>query len=206
MTVKKISQYPDASPISLTDRLLGTDTNNGNATKNFSISELIAFVNNQTTLTSVLYAESTALTQYPSGKDIPLQIEAGAAQGTTNDPVMIAADGTITFNQVGLYVVNTAGLFSRASSGGTAILHFRGLLDGNQIGATQSIEIATSGMWIPYERTNLIAIDTAGTELTFEIARDDAGQNDGGLEQSVVSVGLGWNPSPSFVVSIQKLT
>jgi hypothetical protein len=203
---RKISQYEEGQ-VSLTDLLLGTDVNNGNATKNFSVADLIAFVNNNTTLTSVLVAESTATSQDPLGLDTPLQIEAGAAQGTINDPVMLAADGTITFNEAGFYIVNAAGLFRRVgSSSGTAIIHFRGLIDSVQVGPTQTMELDRVDLWIPYERTNVLAITTPGTILTFEIARDGGGQNVGGLAKAPMSIGLGWNPSPSFAISIQKLT
>lgn len=40
----KISSYPSASPVSLSDMVIGTDTVNSNATKNFTIQNMLALV------------------------------------------------------------------------------------------------------------------------------------------------------------------
>jgi hypothetical protein len=200
----KISQYQDAI-VNLNDRLLGTDSINGNATKNFPISEIVKFVSNRAEMAVVLSAFSIAAAQEPALVDTPLQVEAGAAQFGVDDPVMLAADGTITFNQIGLYVINTSGIFRRTgSSAGTAIVHFRGLLNSVQFGNTQTIELDRVDIWIPYERANVLYINTPGTELTFEIARDSGGVNAGGLAQAPMSLALGWSESPSFGITIQK--
>lgn len=41
----KISTYPNASPVQLSDRLIGSDVGDGNATKNFLISDIIGLAN-----------------------------------------------------------------------------------------------------------------------------------------------------------------
>jgi len=40
----KISSYPSASPVDLSDMVIGTDTINSNATKNFTIQNMLALV------------------------------------------------------------------------------------------------------------------------------------------------------------------
>ena len=40
----KISTYPSASPVELTDKLIGTETTNNNATKNFTVGDLLNLI------------------------------------------------------------------------------------------------------------------------------------------------------------------
>jgi hypothetical protein len=47
----KISSYPNAGTVTLSDMLIGTDVANNNATKNFSIGDILALFNNASTLT-----------------------------------------------------------------------------------------------------------------------------------------------------------
>ena len=47
----KISSYPNANPVNLSDRVIGTDSANNDATKNFTVSSMLALVNDPTVLT-----------------------------------------------------------------------------------------------------------------------------------------------------------
>ena len=51
---------------------------------------------------------SLATSQEPVGTDAPLQLEFGAAVGTVSDPVMLAADGTLTINSTGTYRIKVS--------------------------------------------------------------------------------------------------
>ena len=55
----KISSYPSVSPVELTDKLIGTETTNNNATKNFTIQNMLALVPNAI-LTLPTYASDAA--------------------------------------------------------------------------------------------------------------------------------------------------
>ena len=50
----KISTYPTASPVSLSDMVIGTDVNSSNATKNFEVGDVLALANDPTILTSLV--------------------------------------------------------------------------------------------------------------------------------------------------------
>lgn len=55
----KISTYPSASPVDLSDMVIGTDTVNNNATKNFTIQNMLALVPDAI-LTLPTYASNAA--------------------------------------------------------------------------------------------------------------------------------------------------
>jgi len=48
----KISTYPLASPVSLSDMVIGSDVVNSNVTKNFEVADILALSNNPTVLTA----------------------------------------------------------------------------------------------------------------------------------------------------------
>lgn len=201
---KKISQYTDANLPALTDRLLGTKTNQGNATGNFTLESIRDLFGSNTGAEVVLTANSAAASQTPSGTDTPLQLEMGAAQGTTDDDVMIDANGVITFNTAGLYFIQAYGNLIKDTSPTLSIMQIRQVVNGAQYGATQSVGLLNSDPPVQY-RYGFPFVAEAGDEMAFQAARDDEESDDGKFIAIPVSAGLtGWNPSPSFGVSILK--
>jgi len=195
-----ISSYPIDGSVSLTDKLIGTDVEDSNATKNYTISSILAL--KQIALTNVLTAVDTT-NQEPSGLDSPLQVTFGAAQGTATDPVMLDALGNITFNQGGLYLFNGYGNFERqGSSGGVAVTLFRALINGVQSGPTKGVELSGTGIMFPYELTLPIQV-SAGDVLTWEVLRDSSGVDAGGLY--IHTNGGPWSNVPSADVNIYKI-
>lgn len=197
-----ISTYPIDGSVNLTDKLIGTDVEDASKTKNYTIGSILALAS-VPNLTNVLSATSY-VSQTPSALDTPLQVKFGAAQGTATDPVMIDALGNITFNQAGTYVFNGYATVERqGSSGGVAVLLFRSLIDGVQVGTIKGFDIGTTQLMIPYEVTVPMKITTAGTVLTWEILRDSSGVNQGGLFSHTTS--SSWDNVPSTHFDIYKL-
>ena len=193
------------------DYVIGTDVSDLDSTKTFEFSNIASYVKTTFDLavTNVLSGFSTS-NQEPSGLDIALQVEFGAAQNTGRDPVMLAADGTITFNQTGLYLINVFANFERQHifSVSPSITAWRALLDGSQIGATKAVlQFAKypqgQGIMFPYELTVPITIETAGTVLTYEIMRDSSGTDAGGLY--IHTILGGWSNVPSASIDIFKV-
>ena len=60
------------------------------------------------------------------------------------------------------------------------------------------------GVGIPYERSISLNITAPGTTLTFEILRDSAGTNAGGLYQENTTL-AGWGDVPSAAILINKV-
>jgi len=163
----KISQYNVDSSPTVSDKLIGTEVSSSNETKNYTIGSIAALCASVFEFTPVLVATST-VNQLPSGLDNPLQVSFGAAQGTSGDAVMIDANGLITFNQTGLYLINGYGSVERqGSSGGTAIFLFRFLVNGTQAGSVKAFHLDTPNLSSPYEITFPINITTAGTTAPF---------------------------------------
>ena len=196
--------YPSVTPQGV-DYVIGTDVSDLDSTKTFEFSNISSYI--KTTLdlgvTNVLSGFSTS-NQEPSGLDSAIQIEFGAAQKTASDPVMLAVDGTITFNQTGLYLINGFGNFERqGSSGGVSVTAWRALLDGSQIGVTKAVDLSGTGIMVPYEITVPLTIETADTVLTYEIMRDSSGVNQGGLYTHTLLGG--WSNVPSASINIYKV-
>ena len=202
----KISTYTTDNNISPNDKVIGTDADSNNETKNFLISDISAYISSgiatSLAVTNVLNTTDTD-NQLPSGLDTPLQVLFGIAQGTIADPVMVDALGNITFNESGIYLFNGYANFERqGSSGGNAVIAFRALLNGVQAGVTKMVELKDVGTSVPYDLTLPINA-TAGDVLTWEIMRDSSGVDQGGLYAHTLLGG--WSNVPSVSVSIYKI-
>lgn len=199
----KISTYPVDSTPSISDKLIGTEVSSSNETKNYTIGSIAALCASTFEFTSVLTAPST-VNQIPSGLDTALQVSFGPAQGTPGDAVMVDANGTITFNQTGVYFVNGYGNIERqGSSGGVTTTLFRFLINGVQYTNTKGVDLDSTGVMFPYEFTFPVTVTTAGTTLVFEIMRDSSGVNNGGL-YTHTNLG-GWSNVPSAQINIWQL-
>jgi hypothetical protein len=196
-----IANYAQATAPSLTDKVIGTDVDNNNATKNFTIQDILSL--GGVPLTNVLSAEDVAVSQGPSTTNSLYQIVIGGAQGTVSDPVMLDASGNITFNQAGTYLLIAQGCFGRSNGGASALVHFGTFIDGVQEGATQSVGIKDSGDKLPYERTVPIVV-TAGQVLSFRMSRDSGFFNEGSLVSSTDTDGL-FTITPNFKINILKV-
>jgi hypothetical protein len=202
----KISTYTTDSNISPSDKLIGTDADSNNETKNFLISDLSAYMTGgivgNLAITNVLNASDTN-DQVPSALDTPLQVTFGIAQGTVADPVMVDASGNITFNESGIYLINGYASFGRGGvSGPAAVIAFRALINDVQVGATKVTEIKDADDVVPYDLTIPINA-TADDVLTWEIMRDSVGADRGGL-YAITLLG-GWSNVPSATLSIYKI-
>jgi hypothetical protein len=155
------------------------------------------------TTESLLNSESTAATQNPVGLDTPLQIEFGPDQNTSEDPVSLTADGTITVNETGEYNIKTSLVYGRSAGTGVSILYIRTLFSGIQIASPFGACVDSADICIPYSEAGA-GIIPAGTEITFEIIRDSAGNNDGGLVQSTATP-VGWGSAPTARILISRV-
>ena len=201
----KISQYGLDSTPSLSSKLIGTDTSDSNITKNYEFAAIAQLINENTQFASVLVSNST-VSQVPSGVGVATQVSFGSAQ--SNAAVSLAANGLVTFNQTGLYMINAYGSFERqGSSGGVSIILFRFLVNGVQASAVKGFHLDTTDVVFPYEITFPLNITTIGTTISFEIMRDasstGAGLNQGGMYPHTNL--SGWSNIPSADLNIWQL-
>lgn len=155
-----------------------------------------------------LDALSVATTQSPTGLGTAnsIQIEFGPAVNTVSDPASTLADGTVNLNLAGTYRIKLALQFGRTGSSGTSILLFRvtdGL--GNQLGRSISALIDNPNTDRYLENDTWLTVPD-NTVLKFEIMRDSAGNNSGGLLATVPTVDGGneWNVAPSAAIRIER--
>lgn len=157
---------------------------------------------NQPTFTKVLEGSSFA-DQLPTGQNAPLQIEFGANQQTPE--VNLLPTGEVNFLVDGTYFFEAFGNVERnGNSGGVAMVMYRILLNGTQLGITRGVDINSVGIMIPLSVSEPINV-AAGDVLTFEILRDANGVNQGGLYAHQVAGGV-WTTVPSASISVWKLT
>jgi hypothetical protein len=95
--------------------------------------------------------------------------------------------------------------FGRSGSSGTSELLFRVLTNGVQAGRSVAAKISNANDEQYFENDNWVNIP-AGLVITFEVMRDDAGNNSGGLiayEPTDEGVGT-WNNAPSAALRLER--
>lgn len=150
----------------------------------------------------VLRAASTS-TQAPTAVDTALQVSFGAAQGSSSDPVMINAAGTVTFNTAGNYAVRIKLQNGRTGATGTSILLSRILLNGAQVGSSAAVKMTQTDATTPSE-SRVVVNPTAGQTFQVQIMRDSAGSNFGGVYPQTATVAA-WGVAPSALLVISRL-
>lgn len=156
----------------------------------------------------IFESESAAATQNPAGLGVAnaAQIEFGPAVNSGTDPVQLLADGTITFNQSGTYRSQVALQYGRSGASGTSELLFRvRVASGPQLGRSIITKIANSNDDKYFENNSWLNV-TAPLSITFEVMRDAAGNDSGGLVMYTPTVdgGSEWNSSPTAFIRIER--
>lgn len=128
----------------------------------------------------VLVSESAALTQLPIGLDNPLQVEFGIPSDIDTDVLELALDGTLTIKKTGHYIVSLDAQAGRANNNLEALLVSRFVLNGQQVGKTNFLQINAIDLVLPFSN-EFFAPLLAGDVLSVEIYRDSQGVDDGGL-------------------------
>lgn len=165
----KISSYPTAGTVTLSDMLIGTEVGDNNATKNFTVGEMLSLVNNPNVLTGfVPYTGATT--------DVDLGIWELSSNGiTTSGPIGVTGDGYGTSGQI---------LMSQGSSSApswvdplVAIDSYRGSFYDSNIqtltgGANVAVPVILTTTDV--DTTNGISVESDGTNPT-RITVENAG-------------------------------
>lgn len=140
--------------------------------------------------------------QPPLGLDTPLQVEFGASQGSTSDPIELKSNGAILIHKANQYTFRFFIQYGRTGSGGASMLFFKLLIDDVQAGNSIFTKLDGTGDDLPLfvDRTfNL----TAGQVVTVEIIRDSQGNDSGGLFATTPTLS-DWNTAPSAKVIVSS--
>lgn len=152
------------------------------------------------TITRVIDAESTAVSQLPAGLDTPLQIEFGPLVSTTD--ATLSAAGALTINTTGTYRIKVSVELGRSGGAGTSVMFLRALVNGVQAGRSIVYKITSATQTNSFNDEAWLTLP-AGTVITYEMIRDSAGSNDGGLYKDSTTV-LSWSDSPSAALRVEK--
>lgn len=177
---------------------------------NFNSLQAGGLTKNNISIERLIDMESTDLNQDPTGLGVAnmIQVNFGSAQGTMSSPVMVDINGTTTFNKSGTYRIKSALQYGRTGNPGVSILLFRvvnalgeqlGRSIGHLIGNQQETKYLENDTWLPV---------TAGTVIKFELMRDLAGVNTGGLVATIPTPEAGeeWNNAPCAALRIERWT
>ncbi len=151
-------------------------------------------------------AESVATTQEPTTTGVAnaIVIEFGPAVGTGSSPVQLSAGGVFTVNQAGTYRIKVALQFGRSGSSGISRLLFRAVINGTQAGRSIASNISNANEEQYFENDTWVTVP-AGTVLQFELMRDLAGNDSGGLLAITPSVETGsWSIAPTAAVRVER--
>lgn len=154
----------------------------------------------------LLNATSLAVNQFPTGlgPSNAIQIEFGVAQFGPTDPVQIDVNGSITFNEGGLYRVKIAAQIGRSGAAGVSEVLLRALINGVQAGRTVAAKLENANSLTPYTDEAWLNIP-AGVVVTYEMMRDESGNDSGGLVGVDVTVEPGsWNQDVCAELRIER--
>lgn len=175
---------------------------NGDGTTRFSYVDYNTLTNipAQKGYKLVFTGYSSAAAQNPTAVDTPLQVEFGAGGAFTD--ASLAANGLLTFNTPGDFIVTLFLRFGRTSGTGSAVLLNRFLLNGVQGLNSNALKLGDADTVIPFS-TSINLTVTAGSTFQVQIMRDSAGVNNGGLTRILPTV-ASWNLSPTATIVVSK--
>lgn len=149
----------------------------------------------------VLSGASTASSQQPSATNTALQVEFGP--GGSSASVSLSSAGVLTFLQAGYYLVQVYYEAGRTGTTSNAILFHRAMYNSAQLGSSDCINLSAAVQTIPVYKEYLIQTNNPTDTMLFQILRDAAGNNDGGLISTTTSAS-GWATAPSARIIVSK--
>lgn len=158
---------------------------------------------------------STSATQNPTGTGDSgkIRVSFGTGGSTSGNELTVAADGTVTCNTDNIqYLIEITVRVGRTGASGVSILHGRLMYaaDGVEANAVQVSSTSTTevddGNTIWRERFELSLEPASGSKFWIEFARDESGNNSGGiLTQQPTATLAGWNASNSASITFYRV-
>lgn len=150
-------------------------------------------------------APTTSQNPNGTGEGGQIQVTFGAAQNTINDPVQLLSDGSLVFNEGGLYRVKITLVYGRIGGAGVSELRFRALVNGTQAGQTIGTKLGAADVAKVYTDEAWLDVP-AGAVITYQIMRDTSGNNSGGLIPPVVTSATApdWNDTTPAAIRVER--
>lgn len=201
-----IISYPVGAP-QLDDLLLGTEIKeDGNTTKNFQVDSVrvLFAANTPIQVDEVLVAADESSNQLvENGQQIIVTI--GPAQTNINNPVSLAADGTITFNNAGLYTIKAVANFGTSVQTATpSVLLFAGFYNGTQDTITYNALVQYNNAPNTQSYTITKAFEVGDT-FDFRIGKSGTGPEEGNGGLFVFNDTNPFPNAPNFSVVVERI-
>ena len=201
-----ISSYPLSIP-QLADKIIGTNAVDAygnpvinNPTSQYTFSSVKTLIDQHYTQKLVAFNDQPIT---PGIDNTGIAMTFGAAQGTDGDAIRIAPDGTVTFNQIGSYIIQQI-YYAQATSGNNVQLNFKILQGGaTQVGPTTATSFLSNSSTARHrvDVTSYIDIDIEGTYYNFWIQNPSTGAA-GSLQPQVIPGGWGTDvPSAQLIIT-----
>ena len=208
-----ISSYPVSIP-QLADKILGTNAVDAygnpvinNPTSQYTFTSVKTLVDQHYNEKLVAFNDQPV---EPTVNNIGMVITFGAAQGSITSAVSIIADGTVTFNEKGSYVVQQI-YYAQATSGNNIQLNFKTIQDGDvtdstkgsQVGPTTTTTFLSNSSTARHriDVTYYIDIITEGTYHNFWLQNPSTNAL-GKLQPQIIPGGWGTNvPSAQLIIT-----
>lgn len=177
---------------------------NGDGTTKFAAMDYswLANVPNSHGYSRVLIGNSVAATQAPTATNTPIKIEFGALQTVGN--ISLAADGTLTINETGEYILVANFNYGRGALTGVSRIITRAMVDNAQADPSHLNALADATSFS--HRTIVRPHSVAGSStIYFQLYRDSSGNNEGGLYSLTPAV-AGWSAVPTAALAVYKYT
>ena len=149
----KISTYDNASPVALTDKIIGTSVGAvpANATKNFLLSDLLTLFQGSITLSNVLTAGNTATNNIVlTGNISCIDIAATGAVNAASSAITgvlnagtITTPGSITGNSAAITTTMTAATVTSTGVVNGATANITGRVDAQRVFVVQGVDAAS---------------------------------------------------------------
>lgn len=148
----------------------------------------------------VLRASSSQTPQEPSATGEAIQINFGAVQNKTQ--VLLDSDGSFTIKEAGTYSFQIRFQVGRTGSVGTSLIYIRPLINGLETFPPSAFKLSSDDTLIPYTCIFEFALNVDDV-VSFQLIRDSAGHNSGGLYCFPSS--HGWaSATPASVILFKK--
>lgn len=176
---------------------------NGDGTTTFKFIDYNNLVNKPSLVGyELVLSDASTASQSPVATNTPIKVSFGAGVATVD--ATLAGDGTLTFNTDGQYLITLFLRFGRTSGAGAAIMFNRIMYNGVQALNSNCVKLVDAEATVPFSAT-LIFNASAGDNVYFQLMRDSAGINNGGLVATTPSL-AGWGLSPSATVVVHKFS
>ena len=155
----------------------------------------------------LIQAASGVAAQNPTGLGTAnaIQLNFGAAQGTVLDPLQLLADGALQCNIAGTYFLEFDMQIGRLGSSGTSIILFQIRLNGVKAAETRTFKLNNTNTNFAYQNSAWVNL-SQGDLITWELMRDESGNNSGGAIgfTPTNSAGTEWAASPATTLRMSR--